>query len=245
MKSKREELGRDKELLESWKEISAYLNRSVKTCQRWEHELDLPVHRLDGTPKARVYAYQAELDSWHEQKLRSGESTENKLFSKLSTRTRVIRSALGIVFITAFVYVVWQAFYQKGVTTVTPDTPYIAILPFGNNTGDTALDNWRTGLANLLATDLQQSRFLRILPDDRIYSVLEELDALDMTEYSSAFLKKFAAVTGISHILSGDLHKAADNYRINIILQEVESGEILGSKVKSGQGRKKLFCHGG
>ncbi len=242
MKSKREELGRDKELLDSWKEISAYLNRSVKTCQRWEHELDLPVHRLDGTPKARVYAYQAELDSWHEQKLRSDEPSEKKLFFKLSTRTRVIRSALGILFITAFVFVLWQVFIQKGIMTVTPDTPYIAVLPFRNNTGATALDNWRTGLANLLATDLQQSRYLRVLPDDRVYSVLEELDALEMTEYPSAFLKKFAAVTGISHILTGDLHKAADNYRIIISLQKVESGEILGTKVSQGGGEMSFFA---
>jgi len=41
-----------KGILESWKEISDYLNRSVKTCQRWEEEFGLPVHRLEETPKS-------------------------------------------------------------------------------------------------------------------------------------------------------------------------------------------------
>jgi TolB-like protein len=51
-------------ILESWKAISAYLNRSERTCRTWELELGLPVHRLDGSPKARVFAYPEELDRW-------------------------------------------------------------------------------------------------------------------------------------------------------------------------------------
>jgi len=54
--------------LDSWKEIAAYLNRNVRTCWLWERDLGLPVHRLDGSPKARVFAYTAELDAWREEK---------------------------------------------------------------------------------------------------------------------------------------------------------------------------------
>ena len=53
-------------ILESWKEISDFIGRSIKTCQRYEREYDLPVHRLDGSPKARVYAYPEELEEWRE-----------------------------------------------------------------------------------------------------------------------------------------------------------------------------------
>lgn len=52
--------------LDSWKEIAEYLNRNVRTCQVWERELGLPVHRLDGSPKARVSAYTGEIDRWRE-----------------------------------------------------------------------------------------------------------------------------------------------------------------------------------
>jgi hypothetical protein len=58
-------------LLESWKEIAAHLRRNVRTCQMWEREMGLPIHRLDGSPKARVFAYPEELDRWLEEKLRS------------------------------------------------------------------------------------------------------------------------------------------------------------------------------
>ena len=56
----------EKQILDSWKEITAYLGRSEKTCQRLEKELGLPIHRLEDSPKARVFAYKDEIDRWIE-----------------------------------------------------------------------------------------------------------------------------------------------------------------------------------
>jgi len=39
------------DLLDSWKEIARYLNRDIRTIQRWEHTKGLPVHRLPGGQK--------------------------------------------------------------------------------------------------------------------------------------------------------------------------------------------------
>src|SRR5512147_2873484 len=50
--------------LSSWKEIAAYLGRTVRTCQRLEQSMGLPVHRLDGSSKAHVFAISGELDVW-------------------------------------------------------------------------------------------------------------------------------------------------------------------------------------
>jgi hypothetical protein len=56
-------------VLESWKSISAHLHRNIRTCQHWEREHGLPIHRLDGSPKAHVFAYTGELDAWLEERL--------------------------------------------------------------------------------------------------------------------------------------------------------------------------------
>ena len=53
-----------KQRLVSWKEIAKYLNRDVRTVQRWEEDKGLPVHRLPGGKMARVYALQSESDVW-------------------------------------------------------------------------------------------------------------------------------------------------------------------------------------
>ena len=62
--------------LDSWKEISAYLERTPRTCQKWEVLHGLPIHRFEETPKARVYAFKAELDDWLERILRETEPRE-------------------------------------------------------------------------------------------------------------------------------------------------------------------------
>jgi hypothetical protein len=51
-------------LLNSWKQISAYLNRGVRTVQRWERALGLPVHRIRCGNRAPVFAFDHELDGW-------------------------------------------------------------------------------------------------------------------------------------------------------------------------------------
>jgi TolB-like protein/cytochrome c-type biogenesis protein CcmH/NrfG len=50
--------------LDSWKEIADYLDREVRTVQRWEKTEGLPVHRHEHQKKSTVYAYTSELDEW-------------------------------------------------------------------------------------------------------------------------------------------------------------------------------------
>ncbi len=53
-----------KTMLESWKEIAAYLQRDVRTAKRWEKTEGLPVHRHLHLSRSSVYAYPSELDNW-------------------------------------------------------------------------------------------------------------------------------------------------------------------------------------
>jgi len=53
--------------LDSWKEIAAYLRRSVRCVQRWERMEGLPVHRHQHAKGATVYAYRHEVDRWWEE----------------------------------------------------------------------------------------------------------------------------------------------------------------------------------
>jgi len=50
--------------LDSWKEVAAYLNRDVRTVQRWERFEGLPVHRHHHSENSSVYAFCAEIDGW-------------------------------------------------------------------------------------------------------------------------------------------------------------------------------------
>ena len=58
--------------LDGWKEIAAYVGRGVRTAQRWEQELGMPVRRLDTGGAETVYAFKEELDAWLLRQSRSG-----------------------------------------------------------------------------------------------------------------------------------------------------------------------------
>jgi hypothetical protein len=52
-------------VLSSWKDIAKYMGKGVRTVQRWEHHLGLPVRRPNGVShKSAVLLDRSELDTW-------------------------------------------------------------------------------------------------------------------------------------------------------------------------------------
>jgi hypothetical protein len=56
--------GEQPQFLSGWKEIANYLGHGVRTVQRYERELGLPVRRPAGKSTGSVVATKAELDAW-------------------------------------------------------------------------------------------------------------------------------------------------------------------------------------
>jgi len=52
------------EYFSGWKEIANYLGKGVRTVQRYEGEMGLPIHRPARKSSAAVVAIQSELDNW-------------------------------------------------------------------------------------------------------------------------------------------------------------------------------------
>ncbi len=94
---------------------ASHFDRSIKTCQRWEATYGMPIHRLDGSPKARVFAYQDELEHWMDEMLhqRDGSAKATSFINKeinfhvhIKRRNAIILAAVAIFLIfsiTAFV----------------------------------------------------------------------------------------------------------------------------------------------
>jgi predicted DNA-binding transcriptional regulator AlpA len=51
-------------VLNSWKAISSYVGRAVRTIQRWEAECEFPVHRPMGRDRTGVIAFPSEINEW-------------------------------------------------------------------------------------------------------------------------------------------------------------------------------------
>ena len=226
----------ERQVLGSWKEISSFLDRDIRTCQRWERELGLPVHRLDGSSRARVLAYRNELEDWLEKRLHEQDAeppAAPALPACPAKRSRAIRRALviGLVVLAsaAAVFAVWRLAVRPRPPQLAADfvPPVLAILPFENRSGDATLDYWRESLAVILSVNLSQSRYVRVVPGDQILTVLRRLGLDGATVFSSEDIERIAAQTQAAHVLSGSYIKAGEAIVITAGLQEAGSGRSL------------------
>jgi tetratricopeptide (TPR) repeat protein len=129
--------------VDSWKEIAAYLKRSVRTVHRWESEQGLPVRRHLHQSSGTVYAFKSELDRWWANRKieaeAAGQSREESPFAASESRsTAALPIAVGaIVVIVALLSM--SHFRDRLFGRANPPTiRSVAVLPLKNLAGDTA-----------------------------------------------------------------------------------------------------------
>jgi len=147
-------------------------------------------------------------------------------------------AVIGVVLITV---VIWKLIPKKEVVPIPSGKPSLAIMYFENDTGDEGLDHYRKALSDLLIADLSQSKFISIVRGDKIFNVLSQLNQLESKSYSSEILKEVATRSKASHILQGNYTKAGENFRINIMLHDANTEELIGSEMVEGVGEESIF----
>jgi serine/threonine protein kinase/tetratricopeptide (TPR) repeat protein len=125
--------------------------------------------------------------------------------------------------------------------TTSGNKPSIAVLYFENNTGNAQLDWLRTGLTDMLVTDLSQSPDVEVLPTDRLVQILGELRRQDDRTISFETVQEIAKRAGVNTVILGSYVKAGDTIRINVKLQEPSSGKIVTSERVEAIGESNLF----
>lgn len=96
----------NKKKLNSWKEIAGYLDVSVRTAIRWEKQYGLPVHRIDDSANARVFALESDLDEW--QLSRAINPKKNRKIYKLRLILFILVPVLVI-----FIFLFFSLFSKK------------------------------------------------------------------------------------------------------------------------------------
>ena len=77
--------------LDSWKEIADYLDRDVRTVQRWERSEGLPVHRHGHQKGSTVYANASELDEWRKSRQpQDAHAPQRQPLQAVSRKTRLV-----------------------------------------------------------------------------------------------------------------------------------------------------------
>jgi tetratricopeptide (TPR) repeat protein len=228
-----------RDVLESWKKIADYLGRDVRTCRRWEEHLGLPVHRLDGSPKARVLAYKDEIDWWldaklHEHDVAAGSSppvltSEREAGRFLGLRLPASFTAarrwyalFGFTVFMAVGVLGWRAI-NNGRPSYVPNgkNPAIVVLPFVNATGDGGLDYLRESVPDDLIRDLQQSSDrLKVYSFQAAMDVLHKLGLDHGAPLKPEEIVAVADRLGAGWFVAGSFDRSGSKIRVRYELHE-------------------------
>jgi len=193
-----------KDILNSWKEISYYLDRNVRTCQRWKIELSLPVHRIDkNSQHSKVFAYKSEIDQWLKEK---AERKEIKKTSFLQYRWSIISliSALGLL------SVIFLFLFFTNRISFSPQPEYLsfAVLPFENLNPSLQNEYFSEGMTNEIINKMTIMNELKVIP------------AVSVSKYnnSSQDTRQIAEELSVDYILVGKIKKDGDKITIGVQL---------------------------
>jgi TolB-like protein/predicted Ser/Thr protein kinase len=163
-------------------------------------------------------------------------------------RRPVVRRALavsGVVLLLLLVAlgVSWIKEREKrlGSLAVSKNRHSLAVMYFENHTGDKSLDSWTIALADLLITDLAQSRYFRILPENRLFQIMRELGQKKDQPLLPDMFVKVAERGKVDYLISGSFSRAGDRFRVAIKILDPKSGEFLDSGYADGQGVGSFF----
>ena len=118
----------------------------------------------------------------------------------------------------------------------------VAVFYFDNLTGDPGLDWLRTGLPDMLVTNLSQSPGLRVVGTSRLYQLLEETGHRDDKTVSAQVVDAVSRKAQATTALVGSFVKAGSQVRIQATLQDPKTGEVLASERVEGDAGEGLFA---
>lgn len=133
----------------------------------------------------------------------------------------------------------WTA--QRPLAEATGTRPSVAVLHFENNTGNPAMDWLRSGLTDMLVTDLSQSTDVEVLSTDRLVQILRDLGKLEERTVDFDTVQELARRAHVNHVLIGSYVKAGDAIRINVRLQDASNGRIISTERVDAPNEASLF----
>jgi eukaryotic-like serine/threonine-protein kinase len=100
----------------------------------------------------------------------------------------------------------------------------LAILPFTNATGAAELDWLRTGLPEMLVTDISQSRYVRPVSGERVRKVMADLGIAENTRFDESALNAVAERAPAQTVVFGQYVESGGTLRIDLTLRKAGSG---------------------
>lgn len=212
---------KNEEILDSWKAISNYLDRDIKTCSRWEKKLGLPVHRIDNhSSRSKVFAYKSEIDQWLKEK---SNFKEIKKKSFLENRWAII-GLLSISILLAIIFAF--LFFKNGISTSSlSDNLSIAVFPFENLNSSEYDEYFSEGITNEIINNITKLGKLKVMP---VNSVAKYKNTTKDT-------KQIGKELSTAYILKGKIEKEDNKIRMSVQLIRTKGNKNIWSAEYDGK----------
>ncbi|NIT58239.1 MAG: protein kinase [Phycisphaerae bacterium] len=166
----------------------------------------------------------------------SGELQPSKAVDRESRRKRFekIFVSVGIVLFIALGFLLLKPqFFQQALVS---EPKQITVISFENQTGDPAYDYLRVAIPNLLITNLEQSKYLRVTTWERLHDLLKQMGEEDVQIIDKNLGFELCRMDGVEAIVLGSFTKAGDIFATDVKVLDVASKTILKSASSKGKG---------
>jgi TolB-like protein/Tfp pilus assembly protein PilF len=215
---------KETDVLQSWKDISRYLERDIRTCHRWERELGLPVHRVDeNSLRSKVFAYKSEIDQWLKEKANNRHEAPS-----IWKRKRLITGLVFGLFLLSAFFASLNFFKRAPISS--SSEPTIAVFPFENHSFSEYEEYFSEGITNEIVSSLIRLNKIRVVPAAES----------GRFEYTPESIAEIRGGLKADYFLFGEMEKNGDNIRINISLIRGKDNKSLWNQVYD-RGREEIF----
>ncbi|MDA2931127.1 tetratricopeptide repeat protein [Acidobacteria bacterium AH-259-O06] len=231
------------ERLDSWKEIATYLDRDVRTVQRWEQEEGLPIRRHIHNTQVSVYAYRSEIDAWLGKRstgLDKHEPAHGLRFFSENKKT-VAGVAGGVTLLLLVGLVAWMDIGSSSNPEALnfQQRDWVLIADFENRTAESVFDGV---LEYALEREISNSQFVNVVPRERIEDTLQlmrkPLDTrIDRTLGREICLRD----GGIKALLTGRVEKLDSTYLLSVQVVDPSQGQAIATASEEAVGQKQVL----
>ncbi len=118
----------------------------------------------------------------------------------------------------------------------------VAVLPFANATGDPKYDWTKSGLSDLLVSELRQAPDLRVTAPDRLAATLGTLKIGDAPP-SPEMTRRIAGILNVENLVTPTLYKAGSTFRLEARLARIGAASAVEAAPVQvqGEGEDALF----
>ncbi len=198
--------------LDSWKRIAAYLDRTVRTVRRWEHDEGLPIHRHLHKKLGTVYAYKSEIDTWRQTREPVADARLEQFGANTGVPTRRLVGllVLGLLVLVAGILISRPSSQPN---TGVPGRLMLAVLPFENLSGDPEQEYFSDGFTEEMITELGN------LDPERL-GVIARTSVMQY-KHTGKSIAQIGRELGVNYVLDGSVRRAGERVRINAQLIRV------------------------